>query len=233
MSFNISDFLLKDIIYAAKENIENDFFKVTVDNVDYPALISRVGTALIGITICCMGRQVNDEHPIEKKIIEYNDIQKEEGHDYIFEKYGKNWDVDFFDPEKFFFRPNLYYLFEETIFEFTDINERTQSYLIDQMQKGEVICLSSSEITIKDLENSNFELEAKLKKFIYEKCIKEYSNNEDLQNALIKVNKKRIENEKEKEKHMKVVREKERKIQEYNDNLEVPKRKNLKDYNIH
>ena len=180
MSFNISDFFLKDIIYTAKGNIENDFFKVTVDNVDYPALISRVGTALIGITICCMRRQVNNENPIEKKIIEYNE------HDYnIFEKYGKNWDVDFLDSEKFFFRANLYYLFDEIIFDFADINERTQSYLIDQMEKGEVICLSSSEITFKDLENSNSELEAKLKKFIYEKCTNEYSDNEKLQNDLI------------------------------------------------
>lgn len=232
MSFDLSDFSLRDILHTAKQCIENDYFKITVDNVDYPAIIPRVGVALIDITIYCMKRQVNNENPIEKMIIEFNDIKKEEGHDYLLDKYGNNWDVDFLDSEKFFLRPNLHYLFEESSFECADVNEKTKSYLINQMQKGEIVCLTSSDIGFGDLKNSNYEFEEKLKNFLYEKCIKEYNNNESLQNALINIKEKRIQDEKEKEKHMRLVREKEHKIQEYNENLEVPKRKNLKDYNI-
>lgn len=232
MSFNISDFLIKDIIYTAKEKIEGTFFKVTIENVDYPVLISRVGASLIGISIYCMRSQVNDENPIEKKIIEYNDAQKEEGHDYLLREHGSNWNVDFFDPEKFFFRTNLYYIFEESNFEFSDVNEKTNDFLNSQMLKEQLIYLTYTEIIYKGLQNPTCDFEKKLRNILLEKCSKQYVNNIDLQNTLIEVKNKQIEYEKEKEERMKLVREKEREIQEYNDNLEVPKRKNLKDYNI-
>lgn len=232
MSFNISDFFLKDIIYTAKGNLENKFFKVTIDNVEYPALISRVASSLITISVYSRRKQIDYENPIEKGINEFNNNRKEEGSDYFFEKYGSAWDVDFLDSEKFFLHPSLYYLFEEHIFEFTDINERTNDFLTSKMEEYDMIFLSSAEIVFKDLDNSSSDFDTKFRKFIHEKCIKEYNDNTDLQNALIEVNKKRIEYEKEKEKRMQVVREKERKIQEFNDNLDIPKRKNLKDYNI-
>ena len=232
MSFNISDFFLKDIIYTAKGNLENYFFKVTIDNVAYPALIYRVASALIEISVYSRKIQVNDENPIEKGIIEFNEIQKEEGIDYLFENYDSEWYADFLDSERFFLHSNLYILFENHDFEFSDINERTNDFLNSKQQEGDLIFLSSAEIVFKDLENSSSNFDVKFKKFIYEKCIEVYDSNEYLQNALIDVNKKRIKDEQEKEKHMQAVREKERKIQEYNDNLKVPKRKNLNDYNI-
>ena len=61
MSFNLSDFFIKDILSTAKNNIENKFLKLTINNVEYPILISRVRTALMVILICSRKDQVNDE----------------------------------------------------------------------------------------------------------------------------------------------------------------------------
>ena len=216
MKFNPSDFLLKDIVYVNNNSLKNKFLKLTIANAKYPILISHVDTSRINTILYCRKGHFNKENLIEQKVIEYSDILNIEYHEsYTFlHSY-----------------PYLKILLEDFSFEISDVNQKTNIFLTSLIE-DDLIVLAETQFNYKDLENPTNSLDRKFRNLLLEKCIKEINENKKIHDELIKINKDREKRNKELEKHMETVIEKERQIQKFNDNLPNYSSKNLNDYKI-
>lgn len=214
---DLSKFTLSEIVNVNKEYLENEFFKLKVENKDYIILISYIGVSRMDVALCFKNDDIDGKNPIEHKILIYKDYDGEE--------------FDFLDFENILRYPSLNYVLEDYNIELSKINDKSIDYA-HSLFKHEMVPVISESFRFKALETPTSPFESELAKFLKEISAEKISDDEKLQEKLIKSYEHRQKVEKEINEHMKDFREIEKKKQEFNNQLKYKPLKKSDDYNI-
>ena len=233
MNYSISNLELGEIVNITRDIVGEKIFKLSVENANYPIIITRIHSPSISFEVWTRSMKINENKPIEQELYLYHQLS--------WEYHIKNNIVS----------PTLENILEKKSFTLSEFDEQESELIRDLIKNKEkhstrvfedyyenlyrtngVTQLFRKTYRFTNLKRTEYKFKEKFSEFLHNIAIREIESDEKLQEKVMKYQKNKEKQEKELEEHMKKVREKEKRKIEFEKMINNPKPKNSNNYNV-